>query len=270
MPTIKKDKGAGEYAREAVQHWGRAVRHGAAALASRRKTSRGGGIGHIAESAVGKLGAALPGGGQEENGSIATAELPIQQSIDIAVPVSAVFALCTQFEQYPEFLDRVESVEPDGDSLLVSAKIGGGMRELTIDVMDERPDERLDWECDEGFEHSGVISLHPLAPRLTRLELTVERQPETLAERLARKLGLTEGAMQEELRRFKAYAELWEEADEYESADTEVSDEGDVEGEEGEEEEPEEDEEEPEEDEKPKRAPRRRRRTAATSGRSRS
>ncbi|MGN6217213.1 MAG: SRPBCC family protein, partial [Solirubrobacterales bacterium] len=182
--------------------------------------------------------------------SLAAVELPIQESIDVAIPLSAVYAVCTQFEDFPQFLDRVESVERQGDGQLqVVAKVGGSVRELAIEVMDERPDERLDWACEEGYEHSGVISLHPLAPRLTRLELTVERQPESVAERLARRLGLPQRTIQEELRRFKAYAELWEEADEAEPADVPVPED---EAEPEEEEEPAEEEEEeevPEEEE---------------------
>jgi uncharacterized membrane protein len=205
-----QEKGPVGYAREALQHWGSAARYGLAAMAAKR---REGAAGHLLSG--GHNGDGPPGGE-----SLASVELPIQESIDVAIPVGAVFAVCTQFEDFPQFLDRVESVEEEGDrQLRVVAKVGGSERELAIEVMDERPDERLDWECGEGYVHSGVISLHPLAPRLTRLELTVERQPETIGERLARRVGLPQRTIQEELRRFKAYAELWEEADEAEPAD---------------------------------------------------
>jgi uncharacterized membrane protein len=212
----KEDKGAADYGREALKHWGSAARYGFAALAA-KKHSR-----------------SEENGSASGDGSLAAAELPIQASIDVAIPVGAAFALCTQYEDFPEFLDRVESIEVDGRSLEVVAKVGGSVRELAIEVRDERPDERLDWECGEGFEHSGVISLHPLAPRLTRLELTVERQPEGLGERFTRRVGLTKRTIEEELRRFKAYAELWEEAEEFEDADSEVQEEEEEE-EEGEE-----------------------------------
>jgi uncharacterized membrane protein len=228
MPKgLKQEKGAGEYAGEAVKHWARAARYGFAALAAKRE-----GLSGLTEN--------LPGFAEKSagNGSLATAELPIQESIDIAIPVAAAYALCLEFEEFPEFLDRVESVEREGDKgVRVTAKVGGHVRELEIEVMDERPDERLDWECGEGYEHSGVISLHPLAPRLTRMELTVERQPESLPERFARRVGLTQRVIQEELRRFKAYAELWEEADDYGSADVEAPEDEDYEDEELEEDE---------------------------------
>lgn len=205
----KEDKGAADYGREALKHWGSAARYGVAALAAKGRSRL----------------EANGNGGASGDAPLAAVELPIQASIDVAVPVSAAFALCTQYGDFPEFLDRVESVEEDGRSLEVIAKVGGSVRELAIEVMDERPDERLDWECSEGFEHSGVISFHPLAPRLTRLELTVERQPEGLGERFTRRVGLTQRTIEEELRRFKAYAELWEEAEEFEDAETQAPEE---------------------------------------------
>jgi uncharacterized membrane protein len=217
-----------DYGREALKHWGSAARYGFGALAAKKRSRSAGGLGNLAEGALtklGSIGSGTNGSATPEETPLAAVELPIQASIDIAVPVGAVFALCTEYGDFPEFLDRVESVEVDGSSLEVVAKVGGAVRELAIEVMDERPDERLDWQCDEGFEHSGVISLHPLAPRLTRLELTVERQPEGLGERFTRRVGLTQRTIEEELRRFKAYAELWEEADEFEDADSQVPEE---------------------------------------------
>jgi hypothetical protein len=49
-------------------------------------------------------------------------------------------------------------------------RLGCDQQVLAIEITAEEPEERLDWECAEGVEHAGVISFHPLAPRLTRLE----------------------------------------------------------------------------------------------------
>jgi uncharacterized membrane protein len=152
--------------------------------------------------------------------ALSAAPVPIQESIDVAVPVSAAFALCTRFAEYPEFLDRVVDVEESDDShVAFTVSVRGRHRELQIELRDERPDKRLDWDCKEEIEHSGVLSFHPLAPRLTRLELTIQFQPHGLVERLARKAHLTERVIAEELHRFKAYAELWEDPDEEEPQD---------------------------------------------------
>lgn len=177
-----------------------------------------------------------------------SAPMPIQESIDVAVPVAAVFDLCTRFEELDRFSERISEVEVEDDShFAIAVKIGARHRTLTIEVVGEEPEERLDWEAAEGFAHAGVVSFHPLAPRLTRVELTIEPQSEGTVERLLRLAGVPERAIRQELRRFKAYAELWDEANDYRSADfkdpgTEAADEEAAAEEEPEDKEPEEEE----------------------------
>ena len=153
--------------------------------------------------------------------------VPIEESVDVALSVGAAYALATRFEEYPKFLDRVRAAERADDShVTVEAKVRGRTRELEIEIIDERPKERLDWECTEGVEHSGVISFHRLAPRLTRVQLTAEFEPQGLIERLSHGVHLTGRAVRDELHRFKAYAELWEEdSDEHEPAEVEDAEE---------------------------------------------
>lgn len=175
-----------------------------------------------------------------------TAPMPIQESIDVAVPVAAVFDLCTRFEELDRFSERIGEVEIEDDShFAIAVKIGARHRTLAIEVVGEEPEERLDWEAAEGYAHAGVVSFHPLAPRLTRVELTIEPESESTVERVLRLAGVPERAIRQELRRFKAYAELWDEANDYRSADfkdpgTEAADEEAAAAEEPEEEEPEE------------------------------
>lgn len=153
----------------------------------------------------------------EGDGVGAGAPLPIQAAIDVALPVAAVFDLCTRFEEYPQIVDRVTAVEVDDEThFTVVARVGKRAHELEIELVDELPEERLDWECVGDLEHSGVLTLHPLAPRLTRMELTVERGSEGLVEHLGRLLALPERGLKQELRRFKAVAELWEDGKGYE------------------------------------------------------
>lgn len=146
--------------------------------------------------------------------------IPIQESIDVAVPVAAVFDLCSRFEELPRFSERIASVEVEDDTHFeVTLKLGGRQQTLAIEIVGEEPEERLDWDGIEGVEHSGVVTFHPLAPRLTRVELTIEQPEEGMRERLLRRVGLPERSVRQELRRFKAYAELWDEANDYRSAD---------------------------------------------------
>jgi len=196
----------------------------------------------------------------EENGVAvgegigAGAPLPIQGSIDVALPVAAVFDLCTRFEEYPQIVDRVTAIEVDDETHFdVTVRVGKREQQISLELLDELPEERLDWEGVGELEHSGVLTVHPLAPRLTRLELTIERASEGSLEHLKRIVGLPERILDQELRRFKAVAELWEDGKEYEPTEigTAIEPEGDEEPDEAEEDEEDEDEqaEEAEEDE---------------------
>jgi uncharacterized membrane protein len=159
-----------------------------------------------------------PGG--DEHLFDAHTPIPIQESIDVAVPVAAAFDLCMRFEELPRFSDRIAEVDVEDDThLTLLVKLGGHRQTLGIEIVGEEPEERLDWEGVEGVEHSGVVTFHPLAPRLTRVEVTIEQSSERLRERLLRSVGLPQRTVRQELRRFKAYAELWDEANDFKSAD---------------------------------------------------
>jgi uncharacterized membrane protein len=176
--------------------------------------------------AEGQAGSGAEGAGNGEsgvaagNGVGAGAPLPIQGSIDVALPVAAVFDLCTRFEEYPQIVDRVSAIEVDDEThFSVVVRAGKHEHQLSLELLDELPEERLDWECAGEFEHSGVLTFHPLAPRLTRLELTIERASEGPLGQLKRIAGLPERVLGQELRRFKAVAELWEDGKAYEPAE---------------------------------------------------
>ncbi|HVY95981.1 MAG TPA: SRPBCC family protein [Solirubrobacterales bacterium] len=223
------ERGAADYGREALAQWADAARYGFRALRH----------GDAADLPLAKLGSRLVerigGGGKGEgadpdaaegdgvaagNGVGAGAPLPIQGSIDVALPVAAVFDLCTRFEEFPQIVDRVSAVEIEDDThFTVLVRVGKREHELSVELLDEQPEERLDWECAGELEHSGVLTFHPLAPRLTRLELTIERASEGPLEHLVRFVGLPERVLGQELRRFKAVAELWEDGKEYEPAE---------------------------------------------------
>lgn len=238
----KSEARAGDYAREAVSQWATAARLGMAAMAPSLKSvggvakggtaGKGGAVGSLADKALARMGPPgklasklavgsrltnrLGGGGDEEEvddveGSDEGITVPIQESMDVAVPVSVAFRLCTRFEEYPDYLERVEHVERTSDDQVeFVARIRGQRRRLPIEVFDARPDERIDWRSTNGIEHSGAITFHSLAPRLTHIELSVDVAPRGLVSRIARSAHLPDRVVRAEMHRFKAYAELYE------------------------------------------------------------
>src|SRR5437868_2123868 len=136
-----------------------------------------------------KIGSKLPdgiGGLLHKNGSDSDSEeateahgsgrrMPIQQSVDVAVPIKEAYDQWTRFEDWPEFMHRVDSVQQIDDSTVhISTKVWGITKEFDAEIVEQRPDERIEWHTEEGLMHSGVVTFHSLAPRLTRIEVTLD------------------------------------------------------------------------------------------------
>jgi uncharacterized membrane protein len=229
---------AAAYAREALSQWATAAKLGAAklgagsAVRSAKPDSSGRGrriIGTMADWALSKggpmskaasklsLGKRLIGDGPSSDGDVAVSEtetevsIPIQEGINVAVPIGLAYQLATEVDDYPTFLDHVLDVEPlKGNEAAFSIKLHGRTQQVTVDVFDRREDERIDWRGTDGIEHAGTVSFHELAPRLTRIELSIDLEPHGLLQKLSRATRLSNHAVASELRRFKAYAELYE------------------------------------------------------------
>jgi uncharacterized membrane protein len=154
------------------------------------------------------------GGGSAAPGHGSGRRMPIQQSVDVAVPIKAAYNLWTQFENWPEFMHRVDQAEQvDDTTVSMSTKVWGITKRFQADIVEQRPDERIEWDASEGLSHTGVATFHKLAPRLTRIELTLDVEPDSLLEKAGRGMRFTKRAARGDLHRFKAFAELEEEAD---------------------------------------------------------
>jgi uncharacterized membrane protein len=154
------------------------------------------------------------GGEGEGDATGSGRRMPIQQAVDVAVPVKIAYNLWTQFQDWPDFMHRVDSAQQVDDSTVeFSTKVWGITRHFKAEIVEQRPDERIEWDVAEGLTHSGVVTFHELAPRLTRLEVTLDVKPEGLLEKAGRGMRFTKRAVRGDLHRFKAFAEMEEEAE---------------------------------------------------------
>jgi uncharacterized membrane protein len=139
--------------------------------------------------------------------------MPVQQAADIGVPLSIVYNEFTQFENWPQFMHRVTSVsQQDETHIAFKAKIWGKTKEYTAEIIEQRPDERIAWRVVDGVSHTGVVTFHELAPRLTRVDVSLDFDPGSLIEKAARGMRLVKRAVRADLARFKAHVVMEEEA----------------------------------------------------------
>ena len=137
--------------------------------------------------------------------------MPVQQAVDVAVPVETAYNQWTQFEEWPEFMHRVTRVTMDDDcTVSFATRIWGKTKEFEAQIETQRPDERIKWRVSRGITHTGVVTFHELAPRLTRIELNVDVEPGSLLEKAARGMRHIKRAMRADLHRFKAFIEMQE------------------------------------------------------------
>src|SRR3954452_24457713 len=176
---------------------------------------KAGGAGGMAKEAGKGL---LPGGGggrgksKGQPGVGKGRRMPIQQDIDIGVPLKQVYNQWTQFEEWPEFMHRLENVSQDDEThLSFKTKIWGISKEFKAEIVEQRPDERIKWEVTEGVTHTGVVTFHELGPRLTRVEVNIDVRPGSLIEKAARGMRHVKRAVRADLARFKAYVLMEEE-----------------------------------------------------------
>lgn len=180
------------------------------------KVGQAGGPSGILKKAVKN---ALPfGGGDDDDGGDSGVRgigegrrMPVQQSIDVAVPIETAYNQWTQYEQWPDFMHRVTRVsQEDETTVLFTTKIWGKSKEFKANIVTARPDEKIKWEVTEGMNHTGWITFHELAPELTRLELSLDLDPGGLLEKAARGMRHVKRAARGDLHRFKAYIEAIE------------------------------------------------------------
>jgi uncharacterized membrane protein len=138
--------------------------------------------------------------------------MPVQQSVDIAVPIQTAYNQWTQFEMWPEFMHRVTRVTQEDDcTVSFATKIWAKTKEFTAEIETQRPDERIKWHVVNGITHTGVVTFHELAPRLTRVELNLDVEPGGMLEKAARGMRHIKRAARADLHRFKAFIEMREE-----------------------------------------------------------
>jgi uncharacterized membrane protein len=137
--------------------------------------------------------------------------MPVQQSVDVAVPLKTAYNQWTQFEEWPQFMHRVTRVtQEDKCTVSFATKIWGKTKEFKAKIETQRPDERIKWRVAEGMSHVGVVSFHELGPRLTRIELELDLEPGGMLEKAARGMRHLKRAVRSDLHRFKAFVELRE------------------------------------------------------------
>ena len=132
----------------------------------------------------------------------------VERSIEVEVPVRTAYNQWTQFEEFPQFMEGVESVRQSDDRHLHwIADIGGVRREWDAEITEQHPDERVAWRATSGTRNAGVVTFHRLDADRTKIMLQLEVDPEGFVEQAGDRLGFVSRRAASDLERFKEYIE---------------------------------------------------------------
>lgn len=129
-------------------------------------------------------------------------------SLSVDVPVRTAYNQWTQFELFPYFMEGVQSVEQlTNTRLRWKAEIVGQQQQWEAEISEQHPDHRIAWHSVSGAKHAGVVTFHYVDDHKTRINLQVEYDPSGFVENVGAALGIVEGRVAGDLKRFKRFIE---------------------------------------------------------------
>jgi uncharacterized membrane protein len=133
----------------------------------------------------------------------------VEESIEVAVPLTAVYNQWTQFEDFPQFMEGVERIEQRTPTLTHwKTSVGGVTREFDAEITEQIPDERVAWTTVDGeAKQAGVVTFHRLDAEHTKVMLQLDHDPQGIADTVGDKLGFVKRQVKSDLQRFKEYIE---------------------------------------------------------------
>ncbi len=132
----------------------------------------------------------------------------VQESIELDVPVSLAYNQWTQFEEFPQFMEGVESVRQLDDAHLHwVAEIAGERHEWDAEITRQEPDRVIAWRARDGKYISGEVRFEPLGADRTRIDVEFVWEPEGMKEELGSALGADSRRVKGDLERLKELVE---------------------------------------------------------------
>jgi hypothetical protein len=119
----------------------------------------------------------------------------IQQSIEINVPVHAVYDQLTRFEDYPRFMEEVETVQQLDDTHLHWKTIMSNRSvEWDAEISELEADRCIAWHNTSGPANAGKVELQPAGPDASRVTFTLQAEPQQVP-------GSSAGSSEQEMAR---------------------------------------------------------------------
>jgi uncharacterized membrane protein len=134
----------------------------------------------------------------------------IEDSIEVQVPVRRAYNQWTQFEEFPKFMEGIQSVQQlDDTHVQWVAEIGGKSRQWTAEITEQQPDKKVAWKTVDGeVKNDGDVSFEEIAGGQTRVNVEMDVESGSTAENVAGDLlDVVKRQVHGDLERFKQLIE---------------------------------------------------------------
>jgi uncharacterized membrane protein len=111
----------------------------------------------------------------------------IVEYIDVGAPLELTYDVWTQFQDFPTFMKKVETVNQEEDAKLSwKAQIFLSHRSWRSTIMEQIPDNRIVWKSEGDKGHvDGTVTFHALGnPEFTRVMVVLEYHPGGVVENI--------------------------------------------------------------------------------------
>jgi uncharacterized membrane protein len=133
----------------------------------------------------------------------------VDESIDVRVPVQQAYNQWTQFEDFPKFMEGIQSVQQlDDGHVQWVAEVRGETREWTTEITEQRPDEKIAWKTIGGeVKNDGIVTFEQLGDAQTRINVEMDVEGESAENVAGDLLGVVKAQVRGDLERFKQLIE---------------------------------------------------------------
>ena len=133
----------------------------------------------------------------------------IEKSIEVRCPVRTVYNQWTQFEEFPRFMAGVKEVRQlDDTHVHWHAEIWGKDKEWDAEIVEQVPDQKISWRSTTPeTPNGGTVRFEPVGQDLTRVNLTMEYEPQGAIENIGDALGAMSRRVETTVKQFKEYIE---------------------------------------------------------------
>jgi uncharacterized membrane protein len=132
----------------------------------------------------------------------------LEESIEVEAPVTVTYNQWTQFEDFPRFMEGVESVtQLDDKRIHWVAEVAGKRKEWDAEITRQVPDREIDWVGLGDPDNRGRVVFEAVDGDTSKVTMMLDYDPEGIVEELGDALGLVKRRVRGDMERFKEFIE---------------------------------------------------------------